>query len=86
MTLEKFNKLSVKFMDVGLRDKQAVTGVIDMIVEKAQMEPHFSRYISPRQYPNPENVQRRRVFSITGLDVSGDGGSLVARFHAYICV
>ncbi|CAM9691739.1 unnamed protein product [Scytosiphon promiscuus] len=42
MTLEKFNKLSVTFMEVGLRDLEVVTGVIDMIVDKAQMEPHFS--------------------------------------------
>eukprot|EP00903_Cladosiphon_okamuranus_P012976 g12110.t1 len=42
MTLEKFNKLSLSFMDVGLRDPEVVTGVIDMIVDKAQMEPHFS--------------------------------------------
>eukprot|EP00752_Nemacystus_decipiens_P002138 g2038.t1 len=42
MTLEKFNKLSVTFMNVGLRDPEVVTGVIDMIVDKAQMEPHFS--------------------------------------------
>lgn len=45
MTLEKFNKLSVTFMDVGLRDPEVVTGVIDMIVDKAQMEPHFSRCV-----------------------------------------
>ncbi|CAN0532952.1 unnamed protein product [Ectocarpus sp. 8 AP-2014] len=43
MTLEKFAKLSVTFMDVGLRDPEVVSGVIDIIVEKAQMEPHFSR-------------------------------------------
>lgn len=43
MTLEKFNKLSVTFMDVGLPDPKVVAGVIDMIVDKAQMEPHFSR-------------------------------------------
>ncbi|CAM9408635.1 unnamed protein product, partial [Ectocarpus fasciculatus] len=42
MTLEKFAKLSVTFMDVGLRDPEVVSGVIDIIVEKAQMEPHFS--------------------------------------------
>ncbi|CAM9807431.1 unnamed protein product [Ectocarpus sp. 4 AP-2014] len=42
MTLEKFDKLSVTFMDVGLRDPEVVSGVIDIIVEKAQMEPHFS--------------------------------------------
>lgn len=45
MTLEKFNKLSVTFMDLGLRDLEVVKGVIDMIVDKAQMEPHFSRYV-----------------------------------------
>lgn len=43
MTLEKFKKLSVTYMDVALRDLDVVTGSIDMIVEKAQMEPHFSR-------------------------------------------
>lgn len=43
MTLEKFNKLCGSFMDVGLRDAEVVSGVIDMIVDKAQMEPHFSR-------------------------------------------
>ena len=43
MTLEKFKKLSVSFMDVALRDHDVVTGVIDIIVEKAQAEPHFSR-------------------------------------------
>lgn len=46
MTLEKFNKLSVTFMDVGLRDPEVVAGVIDIIVEKAQMEPHFSRSVA----------------------------------------
>ena len=43
MTLEKFGKLSVAFMEVGCRDREVVSGVIDMIVEKAQMEHHFSR-------------------------------------------
>ena len=42
MTLDKFKKLSVKFMDVALRDPDVVTGVIEIIVEKAQAEPHFS--------------------------------------------
>ncbi|CAM9611619.1 unnamed protein product [Pylaiella littoralis] len=42
MTLEKFSKLSVTFMAVALRDVDVVTGAIDMIVDKAQMEPHFS--------------------------------------------
>ncbi|CAM9283329.1 unnamed protein product [Ascophyllum nodosum] len=42
MTLEKFGKLSVAFMEVGCRDREVVSGVIDMIVEKAQMEHHFS--------------------------------------------
>lgn len=43
MTLEKFEKLSVAFMEVGCRDPEVVSGVIDMIVDKAQMEHHFSR-------------------------------------------
>lgn len=43
MTLEKFGRLSEGFMKVGLRDEKVVAGVIDMLVEKAQMEPHFSR-------------------------------------------
>lgn len=45
MTLEKFGKLSVTFMKLGLRDAEVVSGVIDMLVEKAQMEPHFSRFV-----------------------------------------
>lgn len=45
MTLEKFGKLSVTFMELGLRDQQVVTGVIDILVEKAQLEPHFSRFV-----------------------------------------
>lgn len=48
MTLEKFNKLSVTLMNVGLRDPEVVMGLIDMIIDKAQMEAHFSRCVLSR--------------------------------------
>lgn len=63
MTLEKFGKLSDAFMKLGLRDEEVVSGVIDMLVEKAQMEPHFSRFVRLHgRYPSPRASLKQALF------------------------
>lgn len=42
LSVDKFDKLSQEFMDVGLEDDYVMGRGVDLIVSKAQMEEHFS--------------------------------------------
>jgi translation initiation factor 4G len=42
LSLDKFDKLSREFMDVGIEDPAIMNRSVDLIVSKAQMEEHFS--------------------------------------------
>uniref|UniRef100_A0A7S2BR93 MI domain-containing protein n=1 Tax=Octactis speculum TaxID=3111310 RepID=A0A7S2BR93_9STRA len=41
LTVEKFDRLSDEFMNLGFKTEELLTGIIDIIVDKAQMEQHF---------------------------------------------